>query len=242
MSATTTTYRAPPPVQSTDEFLELIPIVERQVRFAFRYRPVVDREEAAAEAVAVAYASCVRLTARGKDSIRDFPSALAAYAVLHVKAGRQVGSPNSTTDVLSQLAQRKRGFRVESLHFSSVVGRDRVVSMADRRRQDEFEDQLRDNTRTAVPDQAAFRIDFPAFLAGLGPRNRTLARFLALGNSAQVAADWFGLSEGRLSQLRRAWREWWCQFQGEDVDGRRDQDGAVVELRSENIRPLGPEK
>jgi hypothetical protein len=83
---------------------------------------------------------------------------------------------------------------------------------------------LRDNTRSAVPDQAAFRIDFPAFLAELGPRDQTLARFLALGNSAQVAADRFGLSEGRVSQLRKTWREWWCQSQGEGVDGRRDRE------------------
>ena len=91
------------------------------MRFAFRGRSAADREEAAAEAVAAAYASYVSLKARGKDPVRDFPSALAAYAVLHVKAGRQMGSRNSTTDALSPLAQRKRGFRVESLHMSSGV-------------------------------------------------------------------------------------------------------------------------
>jgi hypothetical protein len=222
VSTTSTIDRAPAAGHSTSEFLTLIPIVERQARFAFRDRSAADREEAAAEAVAAAYASYVGLKARGKDPVRDFPSALAAYAVLHVKAGRKMCGRNCTTDALSPLAQRKRGFRVESLHVSAGVARDHLQSTTDRRRQDEFEDQLRDNTKSPVPEQAAFRIDFPEFLAGLGPRDRTLARFLALGNSAQVAADRFGLSEGRVSQLRKTWRERWCQFQGEGVDDSRD--------------------
>jgi hypothetical protein len=223
VSATITIDRAPAAGHSTAEFLELIPIVQRQARFAFRGRPEADREEVAAEAVAAAYASYVGLRARGKDPVRDFPCALAAYAVLHVKAGRLMGSGNSTTDALSPLAQRKRGFRVESLHVSGGIPRDNVHSTTDRRRHDEFEEQLRDNTRSAVPDQAAFRIDFPEFLGSLGNRDRALVRFLALGNTGQVAAARFGMSEGRVSQLRKTWRERWCQYQGEGADGRRDQ-------------------
>jgi hypothetical protein len=117
---------------------------------------------------------------------------------------------------------RRRRPHCSQPHFPIPFGvaRDRLQSTPDRRRrQDEFEEHSRDDTRSAVPDQAAFRIDFPEFLAGLGPRDRTLARFLALGNSAQIAADRFGLSEGRVSQLRKTWREAWCAFQGEAVDG-----------------------
>jgi hypothetical protein len=222
VSTISTINRAPAAGYCTAEFLELIPIVERQVRFAFRGRSAADREEAAAEAVAAAYASYVGLKSRGKDPVRDFPTALAAYAVLHVKAGRLMGSGNSTTDALSPLAQRKRGFRVESLPTSSGAARDRVHATSDRRRQDEFQEQLRDNTRSAVPDQAAFRIDFPDFLGSLGNRDRAFVRFLALGNTGQVAAARFGMSEGRVSQLRKTWRERWCQFQGDVVEGRRD--------------------
>jgi hypothetical protein len=197
-----------------DRFLDLLPAIERHARITFRGRPPADREEAAAEAVAAAYASYVRLIGRGKDPARDFPSHLATYAVLHVKAGRQVGGWSSSTDALSPLARRERGFRVEALstphaspaHFSTA---------GDRGRPDEFEDRLRDNTRTAVPDQVAFRIDFPAFLRELAPRDRALIRFLAMGHSAQAAADRFGLSPGRVSQMRRMWREKWRLFQGE---------------------------
>jgi len=202
------------------DFLTLLPAIERHAHFVFRGHPPAEREEATAVAIAAAFAGYVRLAAQGRNPVRDFASGLVTYAVLHAKSGRQVGSPSSTTDALSPLAQRKRAFRVEALPTSSGVERDRLNSTADRRRHDEFEEWLRDNTRSAVPDQVAFRLDFPPFLAGLGRRDRTLARFLALGHSAHVAAARFGMSEGRVSQLRRAWRERWCKSQGEDVDNR----------------------
>ena len=53
---------------------------------------------------------------------------------------------------------------------------------------DAMEERLQDNTRTPVPDQAAFRLDFPPFLASLSERDRRLAAYLALGHSAVAAA------------------------------------------------------
>jgi len=107
------------------------------------------------------------------------------------EVGRRIGSPNSTTDALSPQAQGKRGFKVEPLLTSCGVARDHIYSTADRRRHIEFEERLQDNTRSPVPVQAAFRIDFPDFLGGLGRRDRELARFLALGHSGQAAAAKF---------------------------------------------------
>jgi hypothetical protein len=224
------------------EFLTLLPAIERHANVVFRGRAPAEREEATAVAVAAAFAGYSRLAAQGRNPLRDFASSLVTYAVLHAKSGRSVGSRTSTTDALSPLAQRKRGFRVEPLPTSSGIARDRLNSTADRRRHDEFDEQLRDNTKSPVPDQAAFRIDFPDFLAGLGNRDLALARFLALGHAAQVAAARFGMSEGRVSQLRKAWREQWCRCQGEAVDARpRGRDASVVDRRSENIRPTGSE-
>lgn len=220
VSTISTINRAPAAGYCTAEFLELIPIVERQVRFAFRGRSAADREEAAAEAVAAAYESYVKLTARGKNPARNFPSAFAAYAILHVKAGHHVGSSSSSTDVLSPRAWKKRGFRVEPLSGSPGVARDPRNPVVHRRPEGDFDEQLRDNTRSPVPDQAAFRVDFPTFLAGLGQRDRELVKFLALGHSAHSAATRFKLSEGRVCQLRKTWRERWCQSQDECVDDR----------------------
>ena len=49
--------------------------------------------------------------------------------------------------------------------------------------------------------------------------------FLALGHAGNVAAARFGLTAGRVSQLRREWRQRWRHSQCEDVDdGFRDRD------------------
>jgi hypothetical protein len=220
MSVTSTDVADSAITQAHAEFLDLIPTIERHARFAFRGRAAAEQEEAAAEAVAAAYESYVKLTARGMNPARNFPSAFAAYAVLHVKAGHHVGSSSSSTDVLSPRAWKKRGFRVEPLSGSPGVARDRCNPAAHRRLVGEFDEQLRDNTRSPVPDQAAFRVDFPTFLAGLGQRDRELVKFLALGHFAHSAATRFKLSEGRVCQLRKTWRERWCQSQDECVDDR----------------------
>jgi hypothetical protein len=73
---------------------------------------------------------------------------------------------------------------------------------------------MRDNTATPVPAQVAFRLDWPAFLRTLGRRDRALADYLALGHGATSAARRFGLSIGRVSQLRGAWCRAWRRFQG----------------------------
>src|SRR5262249_59235024 len=74
---------------------------------------------------------------------------------------------------------------------------------------DALEERLRDNTVTPPPDAAAFRVDWPLFLRGLTRRDRDLALFLSLGHSGKAAAAKFGLSPGRVTQLRQRWcREW----------------------------------
>jgi hypothetical protein len=55
MSTRSTFTQPPAAAQSHAEYLALIPTVEKHVKFAFRGRPQVDREEAAAEAVARAF-------------------------------------------------------------------------------------------------------------------------------------------------------------------------------------------
>ncbi len=199
-----------------DEFLALQPIVERHNQIVFRHLPAADREEAVAEAVAAAFASYVQLKARGRDALKQFPTALAAYAALHVKDDRHVGGTCRGTDALSKKAQRRHGFRVQSLPLSTRRSFEELSSgVAAQRQLDAFEERLQDNTRTPVPDQAAFRIDFPLFLQGLTERDRRLAEYLALGYSAKQAADQFGLTPGRITQLRQEWCREWHAFHSE---------------------------
>jgi hypothetical protein len=69
--------------------------------------------------------------------------------------------------------------------------------------------------RTPVPDQVAFRIDFPNWLAILSRRNRRIAEALAVGNSTGYVAKRFKLSAGRISQLRGELYRSWQNFHGD---------------------------
>ena len=66
--------------------------------------------------------------------------------------------------------------------------------------------------KVRVPEQAAFRIDFPAWRAGLSARDRAVADALAAGERTGDVAARFGLSPARVSQLREAFRLSWFAF------------------------------
>ena len=65
-----------------------------------------------------------------------------------------------------------------------------------------------------MADQAAFRIDYPEWLARLNHRDRRLAEFLVMGNTTGEAAQRFGLSDGRISQIRKELCNNWTNFHG----------------------------
>src|SRR5262249_53588257 len=82
---------------------------------------------------------------------------------------------------------------------------------------DAWEERLRDNTLTPVPEQASFRLAYPHWLRSLGRRDRRLAQYLSLGHSAREAAQQFKLSPGRITQLRQPWCRQWYALHDEDV-------------------------
>jgi hypothetical protein len=185
-----------------DGFLAIFPAVVRHAHFIFRRLPTVEREEAEAEAVAAAFQSYVRLKEQGKDP-SAFPTVLACYAALHVQNGRRVGGRQNKRDVLSSSIQRRHGVRV--MHLDSDEAR--------------LSEALRDDTRTPVPDQVAFRVDFPAWLRTLTERHRRMAAALARGDAAKEVARRFGVSPVRVTQLRQYWQRQWQVFRGDAVAG-----------------------
>ena len=80
-------------------------------------------------------------------------------------------------------------------------------------RVEELTDALADNTRSAVPEQAAFRLDFPRWRASLRERDRAVLDALAGGEGTEEAARRFGISPGRVSQLRRDFEQGWAAFE-----------------------------
>src|SRR5208282_4950435 len=72
------------------------------------------------------------------------------------------------------------------------------------------------DTRTPVPEQAAFRIDFPEWLSTLTARERRIIAEMARNERTKDLSRRFQLSPGRISQLRREFHDAWRQFVGGD--------------------------
>jgi hypothetical protein len=106
-------------------------------------------------------------------------------------------------DVLSPRAQRDKGFAVASLpEVTSLSG-------------SPLEEALHENAVSPVPEQVSFRIDFPCWRASRTDRDRRLIDDLLLGERTQDVAGRYGLSEARVSQLRREFHDDWERFCGE---------------------------
>jgi DNA-directed RNA polymerase specialized sigma subunit len=78
-----------------------------------------------------------------------------------------------------------------------------------------WKEPLIDNRRSPVRDQAAFRIDFPRWLQTLPERDRDIVLRLCQGERPVEVARQYGITRGRVSQLRRELHDGWLQFHGE---------------------------
>ena len=106
-------------------------------------------------------------------------------------------------DALSPTAQRRHGFLVSALPEVSTLS-DNPLAEA-----------LHDNTRTPPDEQCAFRIDFPAWRLTHAERDRRLLDDLMLGERTSDVAGKYGISAGRVSQLRRQLLLDWRRFLSE---------------------------
>jgi hypothetical protein len=185
-------------------FLVLVPRIRLHGEVVFRGVKCPHRkEDAISEMVALAWKWLLRLAERGKD-VNDFPSALCTFLGRAVRSGRRLCGQERAKDALSPLAQRRQGFAVQSLPARSTLNGN------------PFDEALRDNTRTPPDEAAAFRCDFPRWLAALGSRNRAIAEDMAVGHSTQHLARKYGVSPSRVSQLRRQFHADWERFCGEE--------------------------
>jgi hypothetical protein len=192
-------------LQENNEFLNLVPGIERSARFAFRSLRSQEREEAICEVVAYAFCAYRRLIELGKQDLA-YATPLARYGVGRFRAGRRVGSKLNSRDVFAVADQRRPKLALESLQSAGSESTIWIEAMAD-------------NRLTPIPDQVAFRLDFPAWLGILNRRDRKLVRFLAVGNTTSEAAQRFGVSRSRVSQLRAELQATWNDFQGEASEG-----------------------
>ena len=200
-------------------FLAILPRIETHAKIHFRYlRCPGKKEDAIAEVIALSWHWFLRINEQGKD-VNEFVSTLADYAVRHVRSGRKLCGQLKAKDVMSPYAQHRGGFTVEALNCSTA--RSHETFFADPHGQDHMdvmEERLKDNTQSPVAEQAAFRIDYPAWLSQLGSRNRAIAEDMSQDLGTFELADKHKVSPARISQMRREFSKDWQRFHGEHLE------------------------
>jgi hypothetical protein len=184
-----------------DQFLAMLPRIRGQARRAFRQLDCERRDELVAEVIATAYCALVGLASRGQLE-RAYSTPLANYAIRRVCSGRQAATRMNRNDALSDYARRINGLSIARLD-----------------RHEEGSGQwcqlLVEDRRGGPAETAAARIDLAAWLHTLSRRNRKIAKALAVGERSSAVAKRFGLTCGRISQLRQWFCRQWQEFQGE---------------------------
>ncbi|MBY0524753.1 MAG: hypothetical protein K2R98_15215 [Gemmataceae bacterium] len=185
----------------------ILPRVESHARIQFRAtRCPATREDQIAEAIGLAFKWFRQLVRRRKDATK-FPCTLATFAVKAVRSGRRVCGQLKPKDVLSERAQQQRGFYVGKLPDVSTLETNPLM------------EALIDNRISPVPDQVAFRIDWPAWLLTRTARDRRLIRQMGMHERTTDLSRSFGLSPARISQLRQEFHRSWCVFVESDPIG-----------------------
>ena len=183
-----------------NNFLKVLPAVKEHAAISFRHLHPEARAEATAQAIASACVS-YRTLVRQKKLSHAYTGNIATNAVRAVNGGRHVGGHINSKDVLSPLAQKRRGFVICSINPWD-------------RHEGDWRDMVLETRRVSPADQAAFNLDFQAWLQGWSRRDRQILYHLAAGHGTFGVAERFKISPGRVSQLRRRYERSWLEFQG----------------------------
>jgi DNA-directed RNA polymerase specialized sigma24 family protein len=205
---------SPPLKNPCSDFVLLHPAIRDHARISFRKLPPEMKEDLVEECVANAFRAYARLVELKKQDM-IYPTVLAKFAVKQVRDGRRVGTPLNSNEVLSRYAQRRKNFKIESLAYYD-------------HEEEEWLDAVVEDQSTPVPEQAAFRVDFPAWLKQHLPPKRRVAEALALGYTTGEVATRFALSSGRVSQMRREFEQSWEEYQGEPPESLGAESLAVA--------------
>jgi len=205
-----------------DRFLTLLPHLERFGRLYFRHlRCPHQKAEMLQEVRSLGWRWFTRLVERGKNPA-DFLKSFVILLARAVKCGRRVTGLQKAKDVMNPMTQRRHGFEVESLESSTATRIDKLYSSPNGQKlHDAYEERLRENAVTPIPDQVQFRIDLPAWLATLTTRERRIIEMMALDERTKDISRKFQVSAGRVSQLRRDFFNGWNRFcDAESTDNR----------------------
>jgi FixJ family two-component response regulator len=113
-----------------------------------------------------------------------------------------LGRPLNCNDITSSYCQARRKVVVQRLDKYDVE-------------EDSWQEIVIEDRHVGPADVVRVRLDFNDWLNTLSRRNRRVAKFLTLGNRTSDAARKFGVSQGRVSQLRKELKAAWDKFTGE---------------------------
>ena len=185
--------------------LEMLPQIVRKAKHAFKDLPAEIRQDAVAEVIANCTVAVARLAQRNMLDLA-YPTPLSLFAIRQYFDGRRVGSKIASRDVYSAQGRDRGGYEV------------RYLGTPREQRSGGWREQLVENRRTTPAELACFRLDFPRWLESLSTRDRKIAEALSAGETTRQTARSFGISSGRVSQIRKELRRRWFDFHGE-VDG-----------------------
>ena len=174
-------------------FVTMLPEIQQRLRRAFCRLDPASRDEAVGEGVLHALVAYSRLYEKKREHVAT-PSSFAFYSARAVRRGRPAAGRMNGKDVLNRYAQVGHGIQVD-------------------RSQGEWIDILVEDRRASVPDQVAAKLDFASWFATLTKRMKEIATDLAFGWSTAEVARKYGVTAGRISQLRRTLEESWAAFQ-----------------------------
>ena len=184
-------------------FLSILAKIQNHARVFFRHvRCRCKRDDFIAETIALCWKWFKRMAQKGKDATQ-FPTALASYAAKAVRCGRRSYGQVKAGDVLNEHAQQRHGFYVGKVPDFSTLSENPLA------------EALIDNTRSPVPEQVMFRLDFPAWLRTRTQRDRRLIGDMMTGQRTLDLSKKYGISPGRVSQVRREFHDDWQRFCGE---------------------------
>lgn len=198
------------------QFLALLPKIELHGQIVFRHLAPPKKDEVLQEMRALAWKWFLRLSHRGKDAAALINS-FNTYLAKAIRCGRRITGQEKAKDVMSERTQRRHGFQVKQLPSMRASIEQLYGDVQGQQAHDAFEERLKENTVTPVPEQAAFRIDWPAWMSTRPERDRKIIRELVEGQQGKDVGRKFGLSPARVSQLRRAFKEDWERF-GNDAE------------------------
>jgi hypothetical protein len=188
-----------------EQFTAHLSTVEDAVHYAFRgrLRPQ-EYEETLAAAKAAAWSAWAGLLRRGKDPLEVGVTGIANNAVRNIRQGRRIGNRacgRGAMDIQHPRVRRDLGLRVVS--FAELAG-PQVGS---------WRDWLAEDNSVSPADEACFRLDFAAWLAGLSGRKRQIAELLAEGHRTGELSKRLGVTAGAISQTRAELARSWEEFQ-----------------------------